>query len=50
MLYPLSSSIILVACLAITGLGKWDILFNIAEFILELIYRTIGNKLILLKE
>ena len=45
MLYPLSSSIILVARLAIIGLGRWDMLFNVAESILELTCGTIGNGL-----
>jgi hypothetical protein len=46
MLCPLSSSTILVARLAITGLGGWDILFDVVESILKSMCRTVDNRLI----
>jgi hypothetical protein len=39
---PLSSGIILVARLAITGLGRWDTLLDVAESMLESMCGTAG--------
>jgi hypothetical protein len=46
---PLSSGIILVARLAVTGLGGWDTLFDVPESILESMCGTAGNGLVSLK-